>query len=96
MLLIGILVRSAEWLNGIGARTWEKFSTQNYFDNRGIFIGIMFCGPLLLDCLFMLFMFVREAGQLLVVVKKEELKKKKEKKVKSEDKKRSKKTRKED
>jgi TRAP-type uncharacterized transport system fused permease subunit len=76
MVFIGILVRCAEWLNGIGARNWEKYCTQNYFDSKGIFIGIMLCGPLLVDCLIMLMLFVREAGQLLVQVKTTELKKK--------------------
>jgi hypothetical protein len=77
MVFIGILVRSAEWLNGIGARNWEKCCTQNYFDRKGIFIGIMLCGPLLVNCLMLLMMFVREAGQLLVNLKTTELKKKK-------------------
>jgi hypothetical protein len=77
MVFTGILVRSAEWLNGIGARNWEKYCTQNYFDKKGIFIGVMLCGPLLVNCLIMLMMFVREAGQLLVQVKTTELRKKK-------------------
>jgi hypothetical protein len=71
------LVRSAEWFNGYGARNWETYCTQNYFDRKGIFIGIMLCGPLLVNCLMLLMMFVREAGQLLVKVKTTELKKKK-------------------
>lgn len=77
MVFIGVLVRSAEWLNGLGSKNWEKFATQNYFDRRGIFVGVMVCGPLLLDCLMMLLFFVREAGQLLVQVKREEIRQKK-------------------
>jgi len=77
MTLIGFIVRSAETLNGIGARRWERFASQNYFDKQGVFVGIMLCGPLLLDSFFMLVCFVYEASQLLVHVKKEEIRRKK-------------------
>ena len=80
MVLIAAIVRSAEWLNSYGAKNWERLGiSQNYFDKRGIFVGIMLCGPLLVYCVIMLFMYVREAGALLVQVKKEELRRKKEK-----------------
>lgn len=90
LLVIGVLVRSAEWLNTVAAEHWESFATQDYFDSRGIFISIFLSGPLLLDSLMMLFMFVSEAGQLLVEVKRRELKDKR-KKDKSSSKKESKK-----
>lgn len=80
LLFIGIVVRSAERLNSLGSQHWKSFATQDYFDSRGVFVGIMLCGPLLLDCLMMLFMFLREASTLVVQVKKEELKRKKKKK----------------
>lgn len=76
MLFIAALVRSAETLNGYGNRNWERFATQNYFDKRGIFVGIMLCGPLLLDSFMMLVAFVLEASQLLVQVKRDELRRK--------------------
>jgi 4-amino-4-deoxy-L-arabinose transferase-like glycosyltransferase len=77
LVFIGAVVKSAEYLNGWGARNWERFATQNYFDSRGVFVGIMLSGPLLLDSLVMLFKFVAEAGSLLIAVKKEEMKHKK-------------------
>lgn len=87
MAFIGILVRSAEYLNRKGEQHWESFATQDYFDKRGIFIAIMLCAPLLFDCLYMLMMFVREAGQLLIQVKRKELgKKSKQPKSKNESK----------
>lgn len=95
MVSIFIIVRSAEWLNQLGGKHWESFATQNYFDRKGIFVSIMLCFPLILDCLMMLLFFVAEAGQLLVQVKKHELKKKKSKKEDSNGKGRSK-TRKQD
>jgi hypothetical protein len=89
LIFIGAVVRSAELLNGIGARNWQSFSKQNYFDRKGIFVGIMLCGPLLVDCLMMLMLFVREAAQLLVLVKTTELKKKMGKKKKGDEKEKS-------
>ena len=73
LVVIGATVRCAEWLNRFGAENWEKFASQDYFDNRGIFVSSMLSGPLLLDCLLMLMLFVREASQLLVQVKRNEL-----------------------
>lgn len=80
MVIVAILVRCAELLNGYGARNWESLCTQNYFDKGGIFVGIMLCGPLLLDCFIMLTLLIREASSLLIEVKKMELKKSREKK----------------
>jgi hypothetical protein len=77
MAFIAVVVRSAETLNGIGARNWARFATQNYFDKRGIFVGIMLCGPLLLDSFVMLLCFLYEASQLLVQVKRGELRRNK-------------------
>jgi hypothetical protein len=65
MIFVGIIIRLAEILNTIGARRWREFSTQNYFDRSGIFMGIMVCAPLLLVCLFMLVSMIREASNLL-------------------------------
>jgi transmembrane protein 18 len=77
MILIGLIVRSAERLNSYGAEHWESFATQNYFDRRGIFVAVMLCGPLLVFSFIMLVFFLKEASQLLVQVKTAELKKKK-------------------
>jgi len=42
------LVYGAEHINRLAGAHWEKFSTQNYFDTRGVFISTMFSTPLLL------------------------------------------------
>ncbi|VEU36692.1 unnamed protein product [Pseudo-nitzschia multistriata] len=85
LVFIGIVVRAAEWLNSIGADHWESFATQDYFDKKGIFVGIMLCAPLLLDSLMMLLFFMKEASTLLVQVKRNEIKQKQKKKSKSDD-----------
>ena len=46
-LFISMLVVMSERINGICAARWDQFSTQNYFDEHGIFAGIMFAAPLL-------------------------------------------------
>lgn len=100
LLLLGTMfgiVRSAEWLNKFGAKNWEQYATQNYFDEKGIFISLMLSAPILLMAFFMLISFLREAAGLLVEVKRQELKQKKSSAGKSNDnKRRSKKSSKKD
>mmetsp|Transcript_15004 Transcript_15004/g.30913 ORF Transcript_15004/g.30913 Transcript_15004/m.30913 type:complete len:302 (-) Transcript_15004:411-1316(-) len=77
LVFIAAVVRSAEWLNAQGEEHWESFATQDYFDKKGIFVGIMLSGPLLLDSLMMLVFFIMEAATLLVQVKRTEIQRKK-------------------
>uniref|UniRef100_A0A7R9ZM62 Transmembrane protein 18 n=1 Tax=Craspedostauros australis TaxID=1486917 RepID=A0A7R9ZM62_9STRA len=77
LVFIAIIVRTAEYTNAWADRNWESFATQNYFDDKGFFMGTMVCGPLLVDSLIMLIMYVREAASLLVEVKTRELRRKK-------------------
>eukprot|EP00983_Pelagomonas_calceolata_P030023 939842-Pelagomonas_calceolata.AAC.1 len=37
-----------ERLNALGAKHWDKFASQNYFDQNGVFFSTMVSGPLLL------------------------------------------------
>mmetsp|Transcript_7859 Transcript_7859/g.11873 ORF Transcript_7859/g.11873 Transcript_7859/m.11873 type:complete len:157 (-) Transcript_7859:1016-1486(-) len=71
---ICVLVRLSEWINGKLARIWDNFSTQNYFDERGVFMGVMWSAPLLAILFMMMINFLLSAANLLVVVKKAELK----------------------
>jgi len=77
MVFIAIVVRTAEYWNHFLSGHWESIASQNYFDKNGVFVAIVICVPLLLDCMLMLLMFTREAFQLLVKVKTNELKRKK-------------------
>lgn len=70
MVVIGVIVRLAERLNQYGNNHWREFSTQNYFDRSGIFMGIMICAPLLVICFVLLVTLIREASNLLVDVKR--------------------------
>lgn len=70
MIIVGIVVRLADTMNRIGNSRWKEFATQNYFDNGGIFMGIMICAPLLIVCLIMLISMIKEAANLIVEVGK--------------------------
>ena len=76
MVGIGAIVKGAQRLNAYGANHWEQVATQNYFDQGGIFMTILLCAPLLIDCFIMLVCFLREAVSLLIQVKTAEIKQK--------------------
>lgn len=40
--------RLSEIINTYLRHRWQEFSTQNYFDEHGIFMGVMWSGPLLI------------------------------------------------
>lgn len=67
-------MRSAEKLNDYGSENWEQFASQNYFDNRGVFVSLMISAPLLFISACMLVAIVREASSLLIDVKTREFK----------------------
>ncbi len=85
LLIVGVLVRCSELLNAYAARNWEAFATQNYFDRAGIFTGLFFSGPLLLDSFMMLMLMLREASSLLIEVKQMEIKKRQQAKKSKKD-----------
>lgn len=40
--------RSSEYINTYLRNRWHDFSRQNYFDEHGVFMGVMWAGPLLI------------------------------------------------
>lgn len=38
----------AESINSFLGKNWKSFSSQNYFDPNGLFISVLWSGPLLL------------------------------------------------
>ena len=67
------LVFMAERLNEIGRERWQEFSTQNYFDTHGVFMGVVFAAPMLLNLTLQLFITLGEASRLVIQVKRHEL-----------------------
>lgn len=74
LVLLAVLVKSAEMMNQYGSKHWEDFATQNYFDDGGIFMCITVSAPIVLLSFGMLLSYLREASQLLVQVKRAEIK----------------------
>lgn len=46
VVLVG--VKSSEYMNTFLRNRWHTFSRQNYFDENGLFMGVMWSGPLLI------------------------------------------------
>lgn len=47
MIILGG-TRLSEFINTYLRHRWQEFSRQNYFDEHGIFMGVMWAGPLLI------------------------------------------------
>lgn len=73
-LIICMLVMISERLNGYCAIHWQEFSTQNYFDEHGVFTCIIFSAPLLVIGFMQLINFLLIASDALITAKRMELK----------------------
>ncbi|XP_071925772.1 uncharacterized protein [Coffea arabica] len=63
----------AEWLNSILANNWKSFATQNYFDSHGLFLSVLWSGPLLVVAIVVLVNTLFSLCYLIVRWKKAEL-----------------------
>lgn len=83
-----LLVYFSESINRIATTNWQVFSKQQYFDNNGLFISMVFSVPILLNCMLMVGSWMWQSTQLmknLKIAQLNELKKKeKEKRLKAE------------
>lgn len=70
-MLIGValLIYNTETVNVLGAVYWKRFSSQNYFDENGVFVGIFYAAPLLLLLLLQLINTLYQTAYLLIAVK---------------------------
>lgn len=62
-----------ETLNRLGSKHWEMFSSQDYFDQRGVFFTAVVSCPLLFTTLIVLINYLITCSQLLVQAKRKEL-----------------------
>ena len=67
------LVYFAERINAACHARWQSFATQDYFDPRGVFAGVVFSAPLLVVVAFQMLYNLYSASNLLVAVKRAEL-----------------------
>ncbi|RMX43094.1 hypothetical protein pdam_00006844 [Pocillopora damicornis] len=49
LLLLGLAFAS-EQINTLGAQHWRTFAKEQYFDSAGLFITVVYSGPILLNC----------------------------------------------
>ncbi|KAL3503948.1 hypothetical protein ACH5RR_033789 [Cinchona calisaya] len=63
----------AERLNSILADNWKCFATQNYFDQQGLFLSVLWSGPLLVVAIVVLVNTLFSLCYLIVRWKKAEL-----------------------
>lgn len=70
------LAFGAERINTLARDNWKAFSTQDYFDERGLFISVMLSGPLLCILIVVLVNFLFLMTGVMVKVKRAELKRK--------------------
>ncbi|XP_068662408.1 uncharacterized protein [Aristolochia californica] len=55
MFLVALTgVYLAENINTLLARNWRSFAGQNYFDPHGVFLSVLWSGPLILDSIIIL------------------------------------------
>ncbi|PIK40861.1 putative transmembrane protein [Apostichopus japonicus] len=76
------IVFFAETINQYAALNFKHFSRLQYFDSGGLFISLVLCLPILLNCFVMLIFWLYRAGTMLVKVKKAKLKQRSGKKTK--------------
>ncbi|PPD88536.1 hypothetical protein GOBAR_DD14518 [Gossypium barbadense] len=63
----------AELLNGFLGDNWKKFANQNYFDPSGLFLSVLWSGPLLIIAIIILINTLFSMCYLIVRWKKAEL-----------------------
>jgi len=55
------------------------FAREQYFDSAGMFITVVYSGPILLNCFIMTVLWLWKAGKMLIVVKRGQLKERRKK-----------------
>ncbi|KAF3521661.1 hypothetical protein F2Q69_00047645, partial [Brassica cretica] len=63
----------AESLNRLLRKNWKSFSTQNYFDPHGVFLSVIWSGPLLVIAMIILISTLFSLCYLIVKWKRAEL-----------------------
>ncbi|KAG5680851.1 hypothetical protein PVAND_010332 [Polypedilum vanderplanki] len=69
-----LLVYFSEFFNELAAKNSYMFSKNQYFDSNGLFISIIFCCPILINCLFILARWLMMSFDLMTKVKCAQLK----------------------
>mmetsp|Transcript_129384 Transcript_129384/g.258310 ORF Transcript_129384/g.258310 Transcript_129384/m.258310 type:complete len:174 (+) Transcript_129384:89-610(+) len=73
-VLNSIVLFGAERLNGLAAKHWKDFASQQYFDPSGTFASVVLGVPLLVCQLLIVVFLLREAASMVIKVKRLEFK----------------------
>lgn len=73
-LLLLLLVYCSENINKVASDNWRLFSRQQYFDSNGFFISLVFCVPILLNCMLMVANWLYMSRELMTQLKIAQLK----------------------
>uniref|UniRef100_U5EGA6 Transmembrane protein 18 n=1 Tax=Corethrella appendiculata TaxID=1370023 RepID=U5EGA6_9DIPT len=68
-----LLVYFSESINEYAAINWRMFSKQQYFDSKGLFISVVFCVPILLNCMLMVGSWLYQSTQIMTKLKTAQL-----------------------
>jgi hypothetical protein len=77
--LVLFAIYMSERINRWANEHWQQFAGQNYFDEHGVFIALVYAGPLLLISFVILVNFLIINAKLLIAVKRAELRSKQKK-----------------
>uniref|UniRef100_A0A1B6DS18 Transmembrane protein 18 n=1 Tax=Clastoptera arizonana TaxID=38151 RepID=A0A1B6DS18_9HEMI len=72
-ILLLLLVYFSENINQVASHHWRSFSRQQYFDDKGAFISIVFSVPILLICMLMVASWLWHSSQLMIQLKQAQL-----------------------
>ncbi|KAJ3017823.1 hypothetical protein HKX48_003357 [Thoreauomyces humboldtii] len=78
-IAVGLSIILMKTINSIAAQHYTSFSRINYFDSHGIFMGLLWAAPLLVDLAIIVGLLLRQSAQMLVKLKTRELEIKKAK-----------------
>lgn len=70
-----VIVHATEYANAYMVVHWQEYSTQNYFDEKGLFMSSVVSAPILVTNFYMLLYGLYNASSLLISVKANQLKK---------------------
>ncbi|KAG8309702.1 Transmembrane protein 18 [Homalodisca vitripennis] len=73
LLLPVLLVYFSENINEVASTHWRTFSRQQYFDNKGLFISLVFSVPILLNCMIMVSGWLYQSSQLMTQLRQAQL-----------------------
>lgn len=72
-VILLLLVYFSESLNHFAHNNWQSFARHEYFDEKGMFISIVFSIPILLNCMILVAMWLYQSSQLMIQLKKAQL-----------------------